>query len=284
MTEQNDTTVPTTTETTPPPPVVASPEVEAAPVVAATAAATVAKPATALNRQAMWYLLAFAVVALIGVGLWFMLERDGRVNTTVFSGITNFLKQGQAAAVVNGTEISVLDFESTLRQLSANTAQQGLDPADATVAADLRTQAIESLVNTELLRQAALAAEIEVSDADVESRYQQIVESIGGQEALMARMEELGVSEAMLRRDIRNDILIQAHIDDAVDVSSATVSDDEIKNFYDQVAGGNPDAVPPLEEVRGQIEENLLFQKQQEIVGQYVDGLRAEATIEVAIE
>ncbi len=284
MTDQNDVTTTAGTDT-PTPATSASVEVATtpAPAVTDTPAAVAVGPTSAINRQAMWYVLAFAVVALIGIGLWFLLERDGRVQTTMFSGITEYFKAGQAAAVVNGTEISVLDFESTLRQLTANTGQQGIDSTDAAVATDLRNQAIESLVNTELLKQAAIAASVEVSDADVESRYQQITQSIGGAEALAARMEELGVSEEMLRRDIRNDILIQAHIDAAVDVDSATVSDDEIKSFYDQVAGSNPEAVPPLEEVRAQIEENLLFQKQQEIVGQYVDSLRSEATIEIKI-
>lgn len=283
MTEQNESTATASTETTTPP-VTEVAAGASTPAVPPASEATTTAPATSMNRQAMWYILAFVVVALIGVGLWFMLERDGRVNTTVFSGISDFLKQGQAAAVVNGTEISVFDFESTLRQLTANTTEQGIDPTDEAVVADLRSQAIESLVNTELLRQAAVSASVTVSDEDVESRYQQIMQSIGGTEALLARMEELGVSEEMLRRDIRNDILIQAHIDAAVGIDAAKVSEDEIKRFYDQVASSNPDAVPPLEEVRGQIEENLLFQKQQEIVGQYVDGLREAATIEVLLK
>jgi hypothetical protein len=247
------------------------------------AAAVATKSAITINRQAMWYLLAFALVALMGIGLWFMLERDGRVQTTIFSGVTEFFKASQAAAVVNGAEISVLDFESTLQQLTKNTDQQGVDPTDETVVADLRNQAIESLVNTELLKQAALAANIEASDTDVEARYQQIAESLGGAEALMTRMEEFGVTEEMLRRDIRNDILIQTHIDTAVDVTSATVSEDEIKGFYDQVASSNQGAVPPLDEVRSQIEENLRFQKQQELVSAYVEDLRSKATIEVKI-
>ena len=92
------------------------------------AAAVATKSAITINRQAMWYLLAFVLVALMGIGLWFMLERDGRVQTTVFSGVTEFFKASQAAAVVNGAEISVLDFESTLKQLTKNTDQQGVDP------------------------------------------------------------------------------------------------------------------------------------------------------------
>ncbi len=76
--------------------------------------ATTSAPAPAgahLSRHAMWYILAFVVVAITSMGLWFLLERDGRVNTTVFSGITSFMKQQQTAGVVNGTKITMLDFE-----------------------------------------------------------------------------------------------------------------------------------------------------------------------------
>jgi len=247
------------------------------------ATATLSATRQGKRRSLIIYAVTAVLVLVIGAGLWFFLEREGRVNTTVFSGVIEYMKQNQAAAVVNGTEISVLDFESTLRQIEATTAQQGVDTTDPSVAGDLRTQAIDSLVNTELLRQAALAANVEVSDADVDTRYQQIVQSIGGEAALQARMAELGLDDAMLRRDIRNDILIQTHIDATVPIEEAVVSDEEVRGFYDQVAASSPEQLPAFEEVQTEIKDNLLFQKQQEIVGQYVDSLRTEAAIEVKI-
>jgi hypothetical protein len=271
QTTTTDTATTTTTTTTP----VAAARSEAEP--ASTPAVRRGKKTIAV------YAVTAIVVLMIAGGLWFFLEREGRVGTTVFSGVTAYLKQNQAAAVVNGTEISVLDFESTLRQIEATSAQQGVDTTDPAVAGDLRTQAIDSLVNTELLRQAAVAANIEVSDADVETRYQQIVQSIGGEEVLKTRMAELGLDDAMLRRDIRNDILIQSHIDATVPVEEAIVTEDEVRGFYDQVAANSPEPLPAFEEVRAEIEDNLLFQRQQEIVGTYVDSLRTEASIEVKI-
>lgn len=234
------------------------------------------------SRQALWYVLAFVVVLVIGLGLWFMMEKDGRVSTGVFSGITAYMKSTEAAATVNGATISVLDFESTLRQITANTAEQGVDVTDPTIVTELRTQAIESLVNTEVLRQKAEASNVTIKEEDVQARYAQIENGLGGPEGLAERMTELGVTDEMLRRDIKNDILIQAHLDASLDRSSVTVTDDEIQALYDQVTAGATDA-PPLSEVREQVEMQIRGQKEQAIVAKYVEELRTGANIEVKI-
>jgi hypothetical protein len=246
--------------------------------------APVAAPATGArtSKQALWYALAFIVVLLIGGGVWFMMEKEGRVATGVFSGITSYMKSTEAVATVNGTSISMLDFESTLRQLTVNTAGQGVDVNDPTIVAELRTQAIESLVNTEVLRQKAEASNVTVTDEDIQARYAQIETGLGGAEGLAARMAELGVTDEMLRRDIRNDILIQTHLEASIDRSGVTVTDEEIQSLYDQATAGGAD-VPPLAEVREQVEMQIRSEKEQSLVAKYVDELRGQAAVEVKI-
>lgn len=257
-----------------------------APVVESTtgAAATVVAPAAQhLSKVAMWYVLAFVIIAIIGLGLWLVLEKDGRVSTTMFAPITNYLKSGEAVALVNGVEISRLDYDSTLRQLTANTTQQGVDVTDPTILGDLKNQAIESLVNTEILRQTAIAAGGEVLAEDIDARYSQIESSIGGPEALEARMKELLVTKAMLRRDIENDLLIQAYLDKNVDRSIVTVSDEEVTALYEQAAAAG-NQLPPLTEIRDQVEAQIRFNKEQAQVAQYVDDLRQNAEVTTLLE
>lgn len=262
--------------------VVTAPATESTPAPVLETAAVTAPAGARTSRQAMWYVLAFVVVLLIGIALWFMMEKDGRVSTGVFSGVTAYLKSNEAAATVNGANISVLDFESTLRQITANTADQGVDVTDPTIVAELRSQAIESLVNTEVLRQKAEASNVTVSDEDIQARYAQIETGLGGPEGLAARMAELGVTDEMLRRDIKNDILIQAHLETSIDRSSVTVTDEEIQALYDQATAGGAD-VPPLEEVRDQVEMQIRSEKEQSLVAKYVDELRAGSEVEVKI-
>lgn len=244
--------------------------------VAVGSSATMTKPRSFVR----WYILTGVVVLLIVVGVWFILERDGRLHTGVFDGLVSGLEKQQAAAVVNGVEISVFDFNATLRQLTANVEQQGGDIADPTIADEVRTQAMDSLVNTEVLRQKAVENNGVATEEDINARYEQIAESLGGVETLLSRMGELGVSEEMLRRDIKNDILIQAHLESAVDLSSATVSDEEIQAFYTQATASMEDA-PPLAEVRDQIEQQIRFGKEQELVAAYVTSLREVASVEI---
>lgn len=265
----------------------ATPETE----VVVTEAAPVTEPVTAvaeaaphrLNKTAVWYALAFVVVAMISAGLWFVLEKDGRVDTTVFAPLTNYLKSKEAVATVNGVKISRLDFDSTLRQLTANTTQRGMDVTDPAIQSDLRDQAVESLVNTEVLRQSAVAAGEAVLPEDVEARYEEIETSIGGAEALAARMSELLVTKEMLLRDIENDLLIQAYLDKSVDRSKVSVSEDEIKALYEQVAASGSE-LPPLEEIRDQVESQIRFNKEQTVVAEYVDKLRKDAAVETTTE
>jgi FKBP-type peptidyl-prolyl cis-trans isomerase (trigger factor) len=228
------------------------------------------------------YFATGAVVLLIVVGLWFMLVKQGRLTTGAFSVPLSYLKEHQAAAVVNGVEVSVSDFESTLRQLTVNVEQQGVDTTDDAIVADLRNQAIDSLVNTEVLRQVAEAGGATASEEDITTRYQQIAQSLGGEEGLKSKMQELGVSEDMLRRDIRNDILIQAHLEKAVDLSSITVSEEEIEAFYNEATASLEDA-PALSEVREQVEQQIRFGKEQELVAAYVASVREQATVEVKV-
>lgn len=257
-------------------PEIAPTTVDAAPAATATTAGAL------LTRQSMWYVLAFAVVLAMGLVLWFFMEKDGRISTSVFSSITERLENSQPAAVVNGIDIPKSDFESALKQMTANISMQGLDPNDPTVQSELRTQTVESLVNTEILRQEALKKNIAVTDEQVEARYQEIATGIGGEETLKTRMQELSVTEEMLRRDISNDILIQAYLEQVVDLSGVTITDEEIAQLYEE-AGGSAGGLPPIEEVRPQVEAQLRLQKEQELVSKYVETLREGASVEVRI-
>jgi hypothetical protein len=230
----------------------------------------------------VWYgAAALAVILLLGL-LLFVLEREGRTNFGIFDGIINAMKDKKPVAYVNGTAISTFDFESTLRQLTATVESQGIDVTDPTIAGDLRTQAVDSLVNTELLRQTALAAGVTVTDEQVNERYAQIETSLGGAETLATRMAELGVTEETLRRDIRNDLLIQDHLKTAVNLASVTVTDEDIKALYDQAVESGME-VPPLDEVRNDIERQIRQQKEQELVQEYVLSLRGGAEVEILI-
>lgn len=228
------------------------------------------------------YAIAVAVILVISAGLMFILEKEGRISTGLFSSIITKMEASAPAAKVNGTVISGAEFTSSLDQLTDLSATQGANVTDAAVIAQLRTQAIETLVNAELLRQAALAEGITTTPEDIENRFNEIRDGIGGAEELAARMAEFGVTEESLRKDIENEFLIQSLFDVKIDSDSIEVSETEVSEFYTR-AGGAEAGLPPLEEVREQIVAQIKFEQEQTLINEYLTTLRDEAEVEILI-
>ncbi|MEZ4195348.1 MAG: SurA N-terminal domain-containing protein [Candidatus Paceibacterota bacterium] len=249
-----------------------------APVTASVSSESVAAPVAKKNVY-IWTVLAILV---IGLGLVFVLEKDGRISTGIFSGVTENMKAKSPVATVNGEEIAYKEYDSSLKQLLQIATTQGVDTTDPEVVAQYKAQAIDTLINGEVLRQQAIEAGMKVTDEDVEVRFAQIRDGIGGQEALEAKMAEFGIDEETLRADIQNEILIQALFDSVIDIESVTVSDEEVEAYYDRL-GGEAAGLPALAEVEAQIEEQIKLDKQQEQVGTYLEEIKVDADIEILI-
>ncbi|MES2966653.1 MAG: SurA N-terminal domain-containing protein [Patescibacteria group bacterium] len=233
----------------------------------------------------MQYGIAALVVLVMGTGLAYALEQQGRINTGVFDAIGSVIKPEPLAAKVNGTGITLADYEKNLTQLNTAATQQGADITNESIAQEIKTQAIDVLVNTELLRQEARKNGANVTAEDIDARYEEILTSIGGEEKLAAKMAELGITQESLRKDIEGEILIQGHLAEAVDTSSITVTEDDLKAAYAQISGtaATGVTVPPLEEIKTQLEAQLKTNKEQELVNAYITKLREGADIEVLI-
>ena len=239
---------------------------------------------TSARRQALkQYGIAFLIVAIMGGALWYLLEKQGRVQTGVFDKITALVRPEPAVVKVNGEKIPKSLYDKNYEQLSLQAASQGADATDPTTAEQIKKQAIDVLVNSALLKQAARKAGVVVTDDQITERYQGIVDAQGGEEALAARMAELKITKEGLMKDIEEEILIQTHLDSAIDIKSIEVTKEEVDAFYKSVTS-NPDVkVPPLEEVREQVEQEIRYGKQQELISDYIDTLKKDAQVEVLI-
>lgn len=222
------------------------------------------------------------VVVLIALGLLFILEQQGRVSTGVFSGVIAQLEKNQPVALVNGVKISKADYDNNIKQIGMSLSQQGADITNPDVQAGMQTQAIDTLVNTELLRQLSIAEGFVVDPEDVQSRYDQIQASVGGPETLAQRMQEAGVTEEALRRDITNEQLIEQLISEKIDLSTIEITDEEVEAFYEQV-GGEAAGLPPLDTIREDVIARLRFDKEQALVNEYIQQVRSEASIEILL-
>ena len=260
------------------------PEVTPLPVsVPATSApAVVAGVATSRSRAIKQYAIAGIIILVMGVGLLYVLEEQGRVSTGAFATVNELIKPTPAAAVVNGVKIPLSTYDKNRAQIEQNAIGQGLTVTDEAVKTEINKQAIDVLVNTELLKQAAAKADIKVTQEQIDTRYDEIVASLGGEAALTAKMTELGITEESLQTDIKGELLIQGYLSQAVDVSKTTITEEDIKKVYDgaNTPGSN---LPPLAEVRADIETQLKLTKEQELVNAHIETLRAAAKIETNV-
>lgn len=228
------------------------------------------------------YIIVAVAIILLGLGLVYLLEKEGRLQTNLFANVIAAQQAKSPVAKVNGVSVARSDYENSMKQLRQMATMQGMDTSSPETEAELKAQALDTLVNSEILRQAAASSGITTTPEAVEERLSQIREGVGGPEMLAQRMAELGITEENLRRDIENEILIQDLFESALDFASITVSEEEIKALYDQV-GGTGAGLPPLAEIRSDVEAQVKSNKEQGQIAEYLEQLRAEAEIEVLI-
>jgi len=250
---------------------------------------TVAEGETVINTEASEtttpkrfgiknYLWAVLAIVVIGSLLLFGLERQGRIETGVFS----FMEKYQAVATVNDVKITRDKYEQNRAQLTQSATAQGVDINDEEIQKEISTQAIDVLINGELLRQEADNLDIEATAEEVETRYNELKDQLGGEEELLARLREVGVTAATLMQDIEDEIRVEKLLEVAIDRSTIEVSDDEIREVYDEAAAVMP-SVPSFEEARETIATQLSYTKEQELLRDYIQTLRDNADVEVKI-
>lgn len=225
------------------------------------------------------YIIATVIVVLMGGGLWLVLESQGRVATNFLS----YFEDRGPVALVNGIEISREAYQTNRNQLEESAVGQGADISDPEVVEQINTQTIETLINTELLKQKAMELNIEASEEEVEARFNTIVEQVGGEEELTARMEELGLTEEGLRSDIVEEIIIQKLFVAEAGTDTIEVTDEEVEQVFAQVSAQGGDEITLDDETREMIVSNIRMSKEQSLVTEYIQSLRDNADVEVKI-
>lgn len=226
------------------------------------------------------YIGAAILVVLIILGVMYQLEKEGRSPTNIFGSIIENQRAGAVVAVVNGEKIINSELDISISQFTQMATFQGVDVNDAGIQAEIKDQALDVLINTELLKQSAAEKNITVSDAQVDEKIEAVKTDMGGEEALLARMEELNISYDKLRADIKDEILIQTLLEDIFAEKGISVSEEEITALYEG-SGGEEAGLPPLEEVREQVEAQVRATKEQQAIDEYLSEMRAAAEIEV---
>ena len=189
-------------------------------------------------------------------------------------------------AEVNGEELTKEEFvpvyTAQLQQATSQSQMTGEAPDDDAV----RKQALDNLVDTELLLQEADARGIEVTDDDVEAELGDLAEQnqLDSVDDLLAAVEQQGVTPELARSQVRTQITVDELVADE-DGGAYEPTDKELRALYDQAkqqqeqAGQEGQSLPPFAEVRDQVAEQARTQHVGEVAQTLVDGLREDADI-----
>jgi uncharacterized protein YunC (DUF1805 family) len=188
--------------------------------------------------------------------------------------------RGDAAAIVNGTRITQTELDENVAMMTKSAAAQGIDTADEAVLGEIRTQALENLITSALLTDAAADAGMGANEAAVQSAYETLVGEVGGEEELETRMGTVGLTRETLFENITDRLMVDAYIESVTDIKSLSVTDEEVAAYLDSIKTEGV-TLPPLEEIRPQIEGSLLAQKQQKVVADLIEKLRTEGNVEI---
>nr|WP_241730603.1 SurA N-terminal domain-containing protein [Dietzia cercidiphylli] len=188
-------------------------------------------------------------------------------------------------AEVNGTEITKDEFVTVLQgqyQQMTMQAQMTGQPVDED---QLKAQTLEGLVGSELLRQEAVERGLEVSDAEINTALAGFAEANqASEDEFFAAMGEQGLDRDAVMEQIEKQLLVDKLIVDEYGEFSAT--DQEIEAAYEQLvqqqamsggqAGGG---LPPLEQVRGEVEQQLVAEQQAQAMQTLSEELREDADV-----
>ncbi|MCG9479250.1 MAG: peptidylprolyl isomerase [Actinomycetia bacterium] len=137
----------------------------------------------------------------------------------------------KAAAVVNGEKISDSDIDAYFNFFKSQDTEGALEQDQATID-NVQSNILDSLIVIKLLKQYAQEEGISVSQEELDTRYQEIIETYGSREEFEQALESMSVDEEFLRNELENQIL-RTKIFDMV-TAGIEVSEEEAADFYEQ--------------------------------------------------
>lgn len=212
---------------------------------------------------------AIIVLAIVIAGGWYMLSRN--TPTT----------EAAIVATVNGASITRAELTAAETQIAM---QQGVEATSTEALASFQASALDLLIGQTLLKQAAIQAGIAASSTATEMELASAKAQFESEDAYQQALATRGMTEDDFRSKISDGAIIKAYLDQQVNFSGLTATDAEIQTLYDQLKSREPGiATPPLSQVRDQVAQLVVQQKQQSAADALVVQLRSAAQIEILI-
>jgi parvulin-like peptidyl-prolyl isomerase len=184
---------------------------------------------------------------------------------------------GDVAARVNGTPIDSAMVNEVVKGVIAGRGQA--PPPDSEEIARLTDQALDSLIDLELLYQAAQAQQLTVSEQEVDADIAQSRKHFASDADFNAALQHSGLTPERLRADTRKTLLVSKLLTTVV-WRGVQVAPDAPRRFYDEHRAELGAQARPFEKMEPSIRETLLQEAREDRQRAYVADLRRGAKIE----
>lgn len=218
-------------------------------------------------------------IAYVGQQIY---ERGQESNSADIPGEVAGAEVMGPVAVVNGNEITRERFDFRYNLEAKGAATRGLDLNDTNTQDFFARQVLDNVVTVELLLQQAQRVGISTTDEAINTQYQTVVDTLGGEELFTQQLAQDNLTAEGLRNDIREQLIIENFVNYYSEQAGVQVSDEEIQAAYDNAALTN-DTLPPLETISEQIGSQLLQQRNVEAVNQLLESIKGDSDIQLNI-
>lgn len=219
----------------------------------------------------VWVIGIVVVIAVVAVLGYFVMNNKS-IN----------LIQPAAVALVNGQKITRSEYDDVYARLVASIELQGQSATTTEMQSAIKKQTLDNLISETLILQSATKEGIKADEIAINAQFSQSKSQFPDTIAFEKALTDQGLTEATFKDTLTKNNIIQQYLKAHIDASSATASEKEIETLYNQ-AKASDKSVPPLKEVKVQVESQIIQQKQQLLISNFIERLKASSTIETLI-
>ncbi len=148
-------------------------------------------------------------------------------------------------ASVNGVTITQARFDSAMTPYQQQIAAMGEGAVTDEQLTQIKTRVLENLIGTELLYQESMKSGVKVEEKEITTAFDEQKAQFSSEAEFKEALKQYNFSDSAFKDQIKVGLTIQHFIDNKF-TSNTTISDEEVKKYYDE----NPSSFQEPEQVR----------------------------------
>src|SRR5699024_3343239 len=229
-----------------------------------------------LNKRLLTILLGISLILIISACGDKEAEKENQEMQQVEITDEELIDEKEVIATVNGVEILGRDYNPAYRERK-ELENFNTDPNEEIDTDKVKEITIDGLVGQELINQETKELGIDVPEEEIEKELDILKEQQG--DMIDSLLEQFNWTEEDLKNQIRNDLTNNRYINEKIKVD---VTDEEVKAEDDRMKTRS-EQVPELDEVKENIEVQMIKQKQNEELFKHIEKIKETSEVNVKI-